>query len=52
MGLLMNICPFTTIQPNYNEIIYICKKLANRFSYKYGEGDLVVMDIQTFKCRK
>ncbi len=49
----MNIRPSATIRQNYNEIADMCKKTAEPvFLTKNGEGDLVVMDIETFNRRE
>ena len=47
----MNIRPSAAIRQNYNEIADICRKTAEPvFLTKNGEGDLVVMDIETYNC--
>ena len=52
-GLIMNIRPSAAIRQNYNEIADLCKKTAEPvFLTKNGEGDLVVMDIETFNRRE
>ena len=44
----MNIRPSAAIRQNYNEIADMCRKTAEPvFLTKNGEGDLVVMDIET-----
>ncbi|MBD5115447.1 MAG: type II toxin-antitoxin system Phd/YefM family antitoxin [Ruminococcaceae bacterium] len=49
----MNIRPSAAIRQNYNEIAELCKKTAEPvFLTKNGEGDLVVMDIETFERRE
>ena len=49
----MNIRPSTAIRQNYNEIAEMCRKTAEPvFLTKNGEGDLVVMDIETFNRRE
>ena len=49
----MIIRPFATIRQNYNEISEMCKKTKEPvFLTKNGEGDLVVMDIETFNRRE
>ncbi|HHV13650.1 MAG TPA: type II toxin-antitoxin system Phd/YefM family antitoxin [Clostridiales bacterium] len=49
----MNIRPSAAIRQNYNEIADICRKTAEPvFLTKNGEGDLVVMDIDTFTRRE
>ncbi len=48
----MQIKPSASIRQNYNEIASLCK--ASRepvYLTKNGEGDLVVMDIETFNRR-
>ena len=49
----MIIRPSATIRQNYNEISEMCKKTKEHvFLTKNGEGDLVVMDIETFNRRE
>ena len=49
----MNIRPSAAIRQNYNEIADLCRKTAEPiFLTKNGEGDLVVMDIETFSRRE
>ena len=49
----MNIRPSAAIRQNYNEIADLCRKTAEPvFLTKNGEGDLVVMDIDTYNRRK
>lgn len=49
----MNIRPSATIRQNYNEIAELCRKTAAPvFLTKNGEGDLVVMDMETFQRRE
>jgi prevent-host-death family protein len=49
----MTIRPSATIRQNYNEIADICRKTAEPvFLTKNGEGDLVVMDIETYNRRE
>ncbi len=49
----MNIRPSASIRQNYNEIADICRKTSEPvFLTKNGEGDLVVMDIETFNRRE
>ena len=49
----MNIRPSAAIRQNYNEIAELCRKTAEQvFLTKNGEGDLVVMDIETFNRRE
>ena len=46
----MNIRPSAAIRQNYNEIAEMCRKTGEPvFLTKNGEGDLVVMDIETYK---
>ena len=49
----MNIRPSAAIRQNYNEIAEMCRRTAEPvYLTKNGEGDLVVMDIESFtrKC--
>lgn len=49
----MNIRPSAAIRQNYNEIAELCRKTKEPiFLTKNGEGDLVVMDIETFNKRE
>lgn len=49
----MNIRPSAAIRQNYNEIADLCRKTEEPiFLNKNGEGDLVVMDINTFNRRE
>lgn len=49
----MNIKPSASIRKNYNEISALCKTTKEPvFLTKNGEGDLVVMDIDTFSRRE
>lgn len=49
----MNIRPSAAIRQNYNEIADMCRKTAEPiFLTKNGEGDLVVMDIETYTRRE
>ena len=49
----MNIRPSAAIHQNYNEIAELCKKTAEPvYLTKNGEGDLVVMDIESFNRQK
>lgn len=49
----MNIRPSAAICQNYNEIADLCRKTAEPiFLTKNGEGDLVVMDIETYNRRE
>lgn len=50
---MMNIKPSAAIRKNYNEISQLCKRSGGPvFLTKNGEGDLVVMDIETFARRE
>lgn len=52
-GIVMNIRPSAAIRQNYNEIADMCRKTAEPiFLTKNGEGDLVVMDIETYNRRE
>lgn len=49
----MYIRPSAAIRQNYNEIAEICKKTGEPvYLTKNGEGDLVVMDIESFHRRE
>ena len=49
----MNIRPYAAIRQNYNEIADMCRKTEEPvFLTKNGEGDLVVMDIETYNRRE
>ena len=49
----MNIRPSAAIRQNYNEIDDMCRKTEEPvFLTKNGEGDLVVMDIETYNRRE
>ncbi|CDE23427.1 prevent-host-death family protein [Amedibacillus dolichus CAG:375] len=49
----MNIRPSAAIRQNYNEIADMCKKTGEPvFLTKNGEGDLVVMDMETYNRRE
>ena len=49
----MNIRPSAAIRQNYNEIADTCRKTSEPiFLTKNGEGDLVVMDIETYARRE
>lgn len=49
----MNIKPSAAIRKNYNEISTLCKETrAPVYLTKNGEGDLVVMDIDSFNRRE
>jgi PHD/YefM family antitoxin component YafN of YafNO toxin-antitoxin module len=52
-GAKMIIKPSAAIRNNYNEISELCKEKSQPvFLTKNGEGDLVVMDIETFSRRE
>ena len=49
----MKIRPSAASRQNYNEIADICRQTAEPvFLTKHGEGDLVVMDIETYDRRE
>ena len=49
----MNIRPSAAIRQNYNEIAELCRETGEPvFLTKNGEGDLVVMDIESFTRRE
>lgn len=49
----MNIRPSAAIRQNYNEIADLCRKTSEPvFLTKNGEGDLVVMDMETYNRRE
>lgn len=49
----MNIRPSAAIRQNYNEIAELCRRThAPVYLTKNGEGDLVVMDIESFARRE
>lgn len=49
----MNIRPSAAIRQNYNEIAELCRETQEPiFLTKNGEGDLVVMDIETYEKRE
>ncbi len=49
----MNIRPSAAIRQNYNEIADLCRETEEPiFLTKNGEGDLVVMDIETYNRRE
>ena len=49
----MNIRPSAAIRQNYNETADMCRKTTEPiFLTKNGEGDLVVMDIETYNRRE
>ena len=49
----MVIRPAAAIRQNYNEIAQLCRKTGEPvFLTKNGDGDMVVMDIETFNRRE
>ena len=49
----MNIRPSAAIRQNYNEIADLCRKSRKPvYLTKNGEGDLVIMDIESFSRRE
>ena len=49
----MNIRPSAAVRQNYNEIAELCRKTQEPvYLTKNGEGDLVVMDIESFTRRE
>lgn len=49
----MNIKPSASIRQNYNEIAALCRSTREPvYLTKNGEGDLVVMDIESFYRRE
>ncbi len=49
----MNIKPSAAIRKNYNDISTLCKETRGPiYLTKNGEGDLVVMDIESFHRRE
>ena len=49
----MNIRPSAAIRQNYNEIADLCRKTKEPvYLTKNGEGDLVIMDIESFTRRE
>ncbi len=49
----MHIKPSASIRQNYNEIAQLCRSTGEPvYLTKNGEGDLVVMDIDTFTRRE
>ena len=49
----MNIRPSAAIRQNYNEIAELCRSSKEPvYLTKNGEGDLVVMDIESFTRRE
>jgi PHD/YefM family antitoxin component YafN of YafNO toxin-antitoxin module len=50
---MMNIKPSAAIRKNYNDISALCKRIKEPvYLTKNGEGDLVVMDLETFARRE
>ena len=50
---MINIKPSAAIRKNYNEISELCKKSGEPvYLTKNGEGDLVVMDLETYATRE
>ena len=48
----MNIRPSAAIRQNYNEIADLCRRTQEPvYLTKNGEGDLVIMDIESFTRR-
>jgi len=53
MNIMMNIKPSAAIRKNYNEISMLCKRTKEPvYLTKNGEGDLVVMDLETFSRKE
>lgn len=51
--MMIHIKPSAAIRKNYNEIANLCKQSGEPvYLTKNGEGDLVVMDIETFARRE
>ena len=49
----MNIKPSAAIRQNYNEIAELCRSTGEPvYLTKNGEGDMVVMDIESFSRRE
>lgn len=49
----MNIRPSAAIRQNYNEISMLCKQTGEPvYLTKNGEGDLVVMDMESFSKKE
>ena len=49
----MNIKPSAVIRQNYNEIAELCRATCEPvYLTKNGEGDLVVMDVESFSRRE
>ena len=50
---MMNIKPSAAIRKNYNQISDLCRKTGEPvYLTKNGEGDLVVMDVESFARRE
>jgi len=50
---MMNIKPSAAIRKNYNQISELCRKTGEPvYLTKNGEGDLVVMDVESFARRE
>lgn len=50
---MINIKPSAAIRKNYNEISELCRRTGEPvYLTKNGEGDLVVMDVETFSRRE
>lgn len=50
---MMNIKPSAAIRKNYNEIAELCRSSKEPvYLTKNGEGDLVVMDVESFSRRE
>ena len=53
MGAFMNIKPSASIRQNYSDIAELCRSTGEPvYLTKNGEGDLVVMDINSFTKRE
>ena len=51
--MIMNIRPSAAIRQNYNEIADLCRRTQEPvYLTKNGEGDLVIMDIESFTRRE
>lgn len=49
----MNIKPSAAIRQNYNDIASLCRKTGKPvYLTRNGEGDLVVMDVESFERRE
>lgn len=50
---MMNIKPSAAIRKNYNQISELCRQTGEPvYLTKNGEGDLVVMDVESFARRE